>query len=479
MPLPQRNLSQSFDIDKILRDLPRGSRWIRHLREDLLPFWDTNEALGTPVGNFPTYRNNDGTLVDPANPGPDFQHVVPEIVWLDREYVRAKSRQSYAYGVAYHMTGEAKYLEYARAGVEYLRRTAFDGGHGGACSFFKGGEKLPPVKQRTSQDLAYALTGLGFLYYLTRDPALLEDLVRTHDYIWETYYDPAAGLVRWVLDSSGDCDKPNQKEIVAQLDQIYGYMLAVAPALPEPHRGTWKARLMKLCHILMDQFYNPRTDMFWGAITNAPIKRWGTPHTDFGHSIKTFWLISVIGSLNDDYEMFVSAERRAAQILELAYIERTGSWARAFAANGELDEDKEWWIHCELDQVAGALALADPAYARYLVRTSDYWFKYMVDHEHHEIWHMVSAETNRPVAGFPKQHSWKNALHSFEHALVSYMFAQQLQDDPVRLYFAWDEAPSPDRIYPYFYQGRVIDIVETEAGSSKTKQQCVLFKDIH
>ena len=167
-----------------------------------------------------------------------------------------------------------------------------------------------------------------------------------------------------------------------------------------------------------------------------------------------------------------------AQILEWAYIERTGSWARAFATDGTLDEDKEWWIYCELDQVAGALALADPAYARYIVRTADYWFKYMVDHEHHEIWHMVSGETNQPVPGYPKQHSWKTALHSFEHVLVSYIFAQQLHQEPVELHFAWSQTPRTDDIHPYFYQGKVSKIAN-HTPDKPENGQTVLFTDIH
>src|SRR5208283_98536 len=95
---------QYFDIENLLRDLPRGDRWITHLKEDLLPFWIMPSALGDPVGNFPTYRNNDGSLVDPNNLQPEFQHVVPGVVWLNRDHVRAKSRQCFAYGVAYHMT---------------------------------------------------------------------------------------------------------------------------------------------------------------------------------------------------------------------------------------------------------------------------------------------------------------------------------------------------------------------------------------
>lgn len=191
----------------------------------------------------------------------------------------------------------------------------------------------------------------------------------------------------------------------------------------------------------MDRFYSPRTEMFWGALTDTRIKRWGTPHTDFGHSVKTFWLISLIGSLTDNYEMFVSAQKRAAQIVDVAFLEDSGSWARCLKPDGMLDRDSEWWICAELDQVAGALAPNDPAYMRYIIRTYDYWFKYMVDHEYHEVWAMVSGATRAPAEGYPKQHSWKNALHSFEHELIGYLFAQQLHGEPVTLYFSWKDAP--------------------------------------
>jgi mannose/cellobiose epimerase-like protein (N-acyl-D-glucosamine 2-epimerase family) len=474
---------QYFDIENLLRDLPRGEHWLRHLREDLLPFWTMPTALGEPLGNFPTYRNNDGSLVDWQNPHPEFQHVVDGIVFFDREHVRSKARQCFAYGVAYHMTGEEKFLNYAKAGVAFLREKAIDREHGGAFSYFSspGARPGPDVPYRTSQDMAYLLSGIGFLYYLTRDPELERELIDIHNYIWDNYYDSGADLFSWVLkDGSPDGDKKSQQEIVAQLDQVYGYMLLVTPCLPDSVQLTWKKRLVKLSDIMMDRFYSPRTELFWGAIDTTASKRWGTPHTDFGHSVKAFWLISLIGSITGDYEMFVSAQRRAAQIVDMAYLESSGSWARCFKPDGTKDEDKEWWIHCELDQVSGALALNDPAYLRYIVRTYDYWFKYMVDHEHHEIWAMVSAATNQPAEGYPKQHSWKNALHSFEHVLIGYIFAQQLHGEAATLYYAWQDTPKRRRIAPYFYQGTVMEpISETTVGNPAEKRQKVSFTTIH
>jgi mannose/cellobiose epimerase-like protein (N-acyl-D-glucosamine 2-epimerase family) len=141
MSYPIPSSFQYFDIENLLRDLPRGERWVRHLTEDLLPFWTMPTALGEPLGNFPTYRNNDGSLVDWQNP--EFQHVVDGIVSRDRDHVRAKSRQCFAYGVAYHITGDGKYLNYAKAGVAFLLENAIDRVNGGAFSYFSSHGMVP------------------------------------------------------------------------------------------------------------------------------------------------------------------------------------------------------------------------------------------------------------------------------------------------------------------------------------------------
>src|SRR6202051_2646951 len=49
-------------------NLPTASQWKQHLERDILPFWQTPAALGTPVGNFPTARCNDGSPVNPQSP---------------------------------------------------------------------------------------------------------------------------------------------------------------------------------------------------------------------------------------------------------------------------------------------------------------------------------------------------------------------------------------------------------------------------
>jgi len=451
-----QGVAPAASVDGILRDMPTGALWLDHLRENLLPFWEMETALGEPVGNFPTYRCNDGSLYDPDQPCPELANPVAGIVWLDREFVRAKSRQVFAYGIAFHLTGDTKYLEWARAGVDWIRTNALDRENGGAFTYFVGAEATPGPEweERRSQDLAYAASSIGFYYYLTHDPAVLEDVLALGDFIYDSYYDAEQDLITWVKKPSPDGDTTDQKELVAQLDQVYGYMLWVTPALPEPHRSAWQDRLRHLARIMITQFYAPRENIFWGAITTPDIKRLGTDHTDFGHSVKTLWLIYQIGKMTGDLELTNFAAPRAARIVDTAYIPSTGSWARRIDGSGLLDTNKEWWILAELDQVAGTLALVDPYYARYLPATYSYWFTYMVDHEHGGVWHWVKSSDNKPLISFPKQHSWKNAFHTFEHALVGYLICQQLSGQPARLHYAFAQEPDPDLVHPYFYAGK-------------------------
>jgi hypothetical protein len=229
--------------------------------------------------------------------------------------------------------------------------------------------------------------------------------------------------------------------------------------------------------------------MYWGGVLGTRQRNLGVPHTDFGHSIKTLWLTYRVGLLTGDQALVEFAKPRIAELIDLAYIPKTGSWARGFkkdltASGWVLDHDKEWWSFAEFDQTAGTMALVDPAYAAILVKTFDYWFRYMVDHKDGEVWHMVLAEGNRPDSNFPKIHSWKNGFHSHEHALICYLVSEQLHDRPVKLYFAFKLWPNSDTVYPYLFRGK-LDTSKKSAGDAfrdpalnAYKSQIVWFSDL-
>lgn len=186
--------------------------------------------------------------------------------------------------------------------------------------------------------------------------------------------------------------------------------------------------------------------------------------TDFGHSVKTLWLIYEVGIMTDTPSFVLFAKEHIDQILASAYVQENGSWARCFLTDGILDCDKEWWGLAELDQACAILALSDPSYLDYLNNTYKYWFDYMVDKEDGEIWHMVLAKDDKPDIKYPKIHSWKNSLHSFEHALFGYLTSSQIKNREFKLYYAFksQDEVTFDRVSPYLFRANITGTFEEE-----------------
>lgn len=460
-------LSRETAVDELIENALEPSVWVEHLEKDLMKYWDKPEAYDMPDGLFPTYRSNSGERIS-ANPDElpeELKAALADaetngLVETDYNFIRAHSRQTYAYGVAFHITGNPKYLELCRKGALALQ-TAIDGNYGMAVKKkISTGEWDSYRAARTSQDLAYGLTGLGMYYFLTHDVGIMHRIIQIKDYIFKVYMDDGKGYLTWLPKHTEDA----QVQIVAQLDQLYAYMLMLTPSLPEPYCGIWKKDMKKIADILITQFYSEHYKFFWGTENESGSMSLGTDHTDFGHSVKTFWVIMKVGELLGEPFYIDFARPKIDKIIKDAYIEENGSWARRFNADGTLDKDKEWWILAELDQACEILSIHDPWYYKYLNKTQRYWLDIMVDHTYGEIWHMVSAD-GKPVFNYPKVHNWKTSLHSFEHALFSYMTAARIKGEDIKLYYAlpeWERV-SHHTVAPYMFFGNITEISKNGA----------------
>lgn len=466
--LPSQPIGQNaakekeLDINKLIEEAVEPRVWKDHVVKDLMKFWDKPEAVALHGGLFNTYRTNTGNDLpkDQEQWPEEFKQALKDpvtvgLVQPEYNFVRAHSRLTYAFGIAFHMTGNPHYLEVCRKGALALAE-AMDGNYGmHVTQETESGKWDADYKLRTSQDLAYGLTGLGMYYFLTHDNTILHKIIQLKDYIFKVYMDDGKGYLTWYPRHTKDPDV----QIVAQLDQLYAYMLMLTPCLPEPYQGIWKKDMKKIVDILITQFYSEHYGFFWGVQNTSTSMELGSDHTDFGHSVKTFWVIQKVGELLGDPFYIEFARPKIDKIIHSAYIEETGSWARRFDKNGNLDTDKEWWILAELDQACEILSIHDPYYYKYLNNTHRYWFDKMVDKENGEIWHMLDGRTDKPVIQYPKAHNWKTSLHSFEHALFGYMTASRIKDTEFDLYYAlpeW-EKPSHHSFSPYMFFGNVVN----------------------
>ncbi|NWJ41276.1 MAG: hypothetical protein HXX12_09925 [Geothrix sp.] len=444
-------VAQTSPAAQIPADLPRGERWLRHFSEDLLPFWNVPDAWGSPRGDFPTFRANDGKAVDWAKPPAELAEAPGWIKeQFGREYVRMKSRQTYFYGVAYHLTGDPKMLALARDGAAFIRRRALDPKTGSAVSYWEKGVPKPEVLARTTQDLAYAQLGLAMYYYLTRDEATLRDIKKLKRHIFAQYWNPQWQALRWVKKEGPDGEHLRQ-ELVAQLDQVNAYLLLLTPILPAADRREWTADLKRLAQAMVRDYHDAERHLFWGTIHDPAQKQLGSRHTDFGHSAKAYWMLERIGRLTQDQALVGLATSGARAVLKQAYLPESGTWGSRLRPDGSVGTGKEWWIYAELDQLAATLALTDPAQAAPLPRTADFWFKRMVDPVNHEVWGGTGGAPDFEPWQGPKIHQWKSGYHSAEHALVGYLTAQALHGEAATLYFA---PPSTKVLLrPYVFEG--------------------------
>ncbi|NEP52763.1 MAG: N-acyl-D-glucosamine 2-epimerase [Moorea sp. SIO3C2] len=457
-------ISQPILLEPKLQTLT-GERWLQHVEEDLNPWWLMETAFGKPVGNFPSLRCDNGELLDLSQPCPIFKDLEDEDNWIknyfNKKHIVAHSRQIYTYGVAYQLTGNPKFLSLAKSGLDWIRKYGFDREKGGVFTVFSEDNLTPlsSVSERNSQELAYALQGMAFYYYLTQDEEVLPDIIKLKDFIFENYYDSEQDIILQLPKNPQNQEsKKQRKGIVYELDQMNTYLMLLAPILPEPYQSQWKKDLVHISRILMNQFYSPEYNNFWYYIDNAEDKKILTGKTDYGHSIKTLWMIYLTGKLVNNERFITFARTSADKLFKEAYDSESGTWySRLYADKNKKiikDLNKSWWIYAELDQVAGTLSLENSSYVdKYLKSTVNWWFKHMVDHTNHGIWHKVIWPTLENK-GF-KQWKWKNGFHSYEHALVGYITTQATQGEKVKLYFARKEGKENKGIRPYYNTGKI------------------------
>lgn len=126
-------------------------------------------------------------------------------------------------------------------------------------------------------------------------------------------------------------------QIVSQLDQLYAYMLMITPSLPEPYKTLWKQDIKRIVDVLINQFFSEKYGFFWGVEDESSMLTLGSDHTDFGHSVKTLWVILKAGELLEETSYVTFARPKIDAILKMAYIKETGSWARRYNKDGSLD----------------------------------------------------------------------------------------------------------------------------------------------
>ena len=447
MPSGIRSI-EDYPTEQAINDLPSKVTWLNYAAKDLWKFWGSNNAL-----EYSSYRCNDGSLINPKQLCSELRQGWI-IAGLDQEYTRMLSRQVYLYGVLFNMTGDTDAFEYMEIGVDSLIQRYEESGS--AITTQKNDNPLYQAEQRTSQDLAYVQVGLAMYYYLTGDVAILEKIDTLKDYVVEKYYRDDWQMLAWTLEDQLPGDAQNQ-ELVAQLDQLNAYMLLVYPHLPNDMKAEWEKDIRLMVDILLNKFHIEDRNRFAGQIIKRQFNDPGDRHNDFGHSVKTYWMIYTAGQMLNDKNYMDIGRWGIDSIIKQAIRFREEPMDASNWGNQIQSDNSSWWEFAELTQATATLMLEDSDYARYLPDIYSYWLNNFVDKNYGGVW--------SGAGGGSKQHLWKNGYHEAEIGLVALITSQKVKGEPVDLYFMRDSG----HFQPYLFS------IEPVAKRTKDRLTKVTF----
>ena len=454
-PVPARVHGQADGAHPVaVPEVLKGDTWLRHHAEDLMPYWDMPEALGQPLGNFPSFRGRAGELL----PG-----------FTDRG-LSTLARGVYGYSLAYMLTGHERYLTYAKAGLEWIDAQAKDPVHGGYYGELDADGN--PVDRLANKDL-FDLSSLGLAYGMyfnvTRDPSAEAGLLAVRDLIFSKYYDAAANRFRDSLtyDLSAEVDTgSNGGDITNLLVPGTAVLLPNAALLTDPARRVqFHDDLRLVTQNLIDRHKNTASTLhpwwFWGR--TARFGNFNAAQTDFGHNIKSYEMIHNANQLFADRPWKeLSADRTT--LLGRAWDAPVARWnqrLRNFRA-GNVEPDSAWWIHDEADQTLAALDLTSGfAYSDQLATSAQSWLDVFVDHDPaYPGETFARIERTGEFTDLRKSFSGKNMLHAHEHALIMYLHGRAMEAKPARLYYAFPRNEALSAVAkPYWFDS---------AGQSRT-----------
>ncbi len=470
-------------------ELYAGQQWLNHVKQDLAPFW-YRAAAKVQDGAFPSFLCDDATAPSFEQLTTAPESLCPELAqapdWVKAgfpyQWTRMVSRQTFAYGVIYHLTGDPKALELARQGVEFIRHKALLP-NGDVIGKFKQGQPADKAEDRTSQDLAYAQLGMAFYYYLTRDPAVLADIERLHNFIFSHYRDEKQQRLTWYPASR---QQDQQVELVSQLDPLNAYMVLLTPLLPAKEQQQWREQMGWLTQAIVRDFYYPQEQRFFGYIHDDSGRAADARHADFGHTIKSYWMLYLVAQQRHDTLLRQFAEGGIYNILKRAYrqdllkniplpepvdpqhaTDVVGWWG-----NGDGRDGSAWWEYAELDQAAATLGLQQAMPRQYLYLTWPSWFSAFVDKKQGEVRGWIGDHSG------PKVHLWKNGYHSLEHALIGYLTGNGFQHQTMTLYFATPLTTAPSQPI-YYYHGDIVAAQAIGTSPSGLPLWQATIKDLH
>ena len=172
-------LEEAGQVEALRPALGTSAFWTAQARDEVDFF--ARVSVDREQGGFFTHIDADGMVTNP-----------------DEKFLMPTSRQVHAYSAAYRMTGDLRYLQLARHGVDFILAHHVQQAPEGGVYFTQRVDRSgAPLDEAGSSlvinEQTYGLTGLIGYYKATRDPKVLEVIRQGHEYLTKHFSDPVHG----------------------------------------------------------------------------------------------------------------------------------------------------------------------------------------------------------------------------------------------------------------------------------------------
>lgn len=405
---------------------------IKEIADKSAAFW--KKAYDNVNGGYFTYVNKDGS-VDKSK---------------TYKVALIQSMDAYAFARAYQLTGKKEYLDFARRGLDFMYKNAWDKAHDGWYQEMNSNGTLAskPLEGmnwnsvKWSFNQFYAMSGICAMYDATRNSTDEEWLARAYSVLDEKLWDKRPGYEGYYDQAAADWSKPNGKTFGSTIDAITTHAMAMNLLYPDEK---YKKRLLTLADNItnymvksMDQRQFGFVDTFdsnWKGLNPQPV-------SSSGNLLKPAWCLATAYLVDQKPEYKSGAEKLIGQILNSNAYDKTngGCYASLDPKNGNpTDRKKSWWMleQAVTSGLTNYYISGNTAYLKMADESMDFFMKHMYDPQFGEAYSDTDENGANPIT--LKGTYWKDAYHSLELFYYTYLYGNlMLYNKPVTLYYSID-----------------------------------------
>mgnify|MGYP003309592569 CR=1 FL=1 len=367
----------------------------KHLENNLIPFW---LRLVDDKGGFYGYMDYDLKVDETAEKG-----------------CILNSRITWFFSNAYLLEKDAKLLEAAKHGFDFMVEKCFDNKNGGVYwSLDSDGNPLDTTKHTYNQ--AFAIYALCAYFEASNDEKALELAKQLFELIEIKCTDEYGYLEAFTIDFKPESnEKLSENGVMAQ--KTMNTILHVLEAYTQLYKLTRSESvldaLMRIFDIFESKIFDPkkkRQEVFFDKYYNSIIDL----HS-YGHDIETAWLVDraleVIGDEGLKKRIAPITEILENNIYEIAF---DGHSLANECEKGVVNKHRVWWVQAE--SVVGFInAWQKSKDTKFYDAAFNEWIfikDYVIDKRENSEWYWEVDENGVPFENRPIVEPWKCPYHN-------------------------------------------------------------------